>query len=272
MSLLQHLRWSLATSLVLALPAFAAEPSSRPLRIMPVGDSITRGSYLARHDAGPFKGDVMGLPNPEGGGWRKLLQDKLRAAGQGFDFVGALSYYSFGKDGKVDSTFDPDHHGLAGFSNRLILSGGKVPTPRDVLASLGVTEVIVPGIADALRRHQPEVILLLSGANGFDAPARDQLILVINQQSTAHLFVGTILPQKAPRAGWEKVADYNASLPAAVTAQKAAGHRITLVDLHAALTTDDLLPDGVHPNQTGMAKMAEAWFAALKMAGLVSPK
>jgi len=272
MSFLRHASWSLATSLVLALPAFAAEPAGHPLRILPVGDSITRGSYLARHETGPFKGEVMGLPSPEGGGWRKVLQDKLRAAGQSFDFVGALRYYTFGKDGKVDSAFDPDHQGLAGFSNRMILSGGKVPTPRDLLESLGVKEVVVPGIAEVLRQHQPEVILLLSGANGFDAPARDQLIRVIGQQSTAHLFVGTILPQKAPRAGWEKVADYNASLPSVVAAQKAAGHRITLVDLHAALTTDDLLPDGVHPNQAGMAKMAEAWFAALKMAGFVSRK
>ncbi|NBV22660.1 MAG: hypothetical protein EBS05_12185 [Proteobacteria bacterium] len=231
-----------------------------------MGDSITRGSYLAHYESGPHKGEVMGLPNPDGGGWRKLLQDKLRAAGRSYDFVGELRYHSFGKDGQVDAAFDPDHHGLAGFSNRLIFSGGKVPTPRDVLESLGVKEVVVPGIVEVLRKHQPDVILLLSGANGFDAPARDQLIRTINASSPAHLFVATILPQKAPRAGWDKVAAYNASFPAVVAAQKAAGHRITLVDLHAALTTDDLLPDGVHPNRVGMAKMADAWFAALQIA------
>jgi len=115
-----------------------------------------------------------------------------------------------------------------------------------------------------LKKHQPDIILLMSGANGFDAPARDQLIRTLGETSTAHLFVATILPQKAPRADWEKVDAYNASLPAIVAAQKAAGKRITLVDMHAAITTDDLLPDGVHPNQTGMDKMATAWFAALK--------
>ena len=51
------------------------------LRIMPLGDSITRGSYLALYDTGPFSGQPIGLPNPAGGGWRKPLQDKLRAAG-----------------------------------------------------------------------------------------------------------------------------------------------------------------------------------------------
>ncbi len=36
-----------------------------------------------------------------------------------------------------------------------------------------------------------------------------------------------------------------------------------LANLSHAIPTDDLLPDGVHPNQAGMEKMAAAWFAAL---------
>ena len=50
-----------------------------PLRIMPVGDSITRGSHL-----------VVGnmTANPQAGGYRKPLQDKLRAAGFDYEFVG----------------------------------------------------------------------------------------------------------------------------------------------------------------------------------------
>jgi sialidase-1 len=233
--------------------------SNKPLRILPLGDSITRGSYLAKID-----GKSTGLPHPDGGGWRKTLQDKLRAANVAFDFVGELNYAAYGRDGAIDPQFDPDHHGLAGFSNAGIIKGGTVPTPADVLASLGVKEVKVPGIVDVLKKHRPDVILLMSGANGFDAPARDRLIRTIGETSPAHLFVATILPQKAPRAGWDKVSPYNASLSATVAAQQAAGKRITLVDMHAAITTDDLLPDGVHPNQAGMEKMAATWFAAVQ--------
>lgn len=239
-------------------PKTAAASPAKPLRILPVGDSITRGSYLPGKDA-----NAAGLPYPSGGGWRKPLQDKLLAAGITFDFVGELRYAAFGKDGVVDPGFDPDHHGLAGFGNNGILNGGIVPTPNAVLAALGVNEVAVPGINDVLKKYKPDVILLMSGANGFDAPARDRLIRTIGETSQAHLLVATILPQKAPRVGWDKVAPYNASLPAIVASQKAAGKRLTLVDMHAAVTTDDILPDGVHPSQAGMDKMAATWFAAL---------
>ena len=100
-------------------------------------------------------GKATGLPHPLSGGWRKALQDKLRAAGIAYDFVGELSYAAFGRDGIVDSAFDPDHHGLAGFSNAGMLKGGMVPTPPDVLAALSVKQIKVPGIVDVLKKHQP---------------------------------------------------------------------------------------------------------------------
>lgn len=249
----------------------ASRPVAKPLRILPLGDSITRGSYLTQHAHGPYQGKAIGRANPKGGGWRKLLQDHLRAAGVRYDFVGELNYHAYGEAGTVDPAFDPDHHGLAGFNNRQILEGGTVPTPADVLAALETTRLTVPDLATVLERQQPDIILLMSGANGFDAPARDELIRQIGRRSSAHLFVATILPQKPPRAGWEQVDDYNATLPSIVSAQQAAGHRVTLVDMNHAIGADDLLPDGVHPGPEGLRKMAAAWFRALRNAGYVQP-
>lgn len=237
--------------------------AAKPLRILPLGDSITRGSYMARYEDGPYQGSGIGLPNPDGGGYRKPLQERLRTAGVVFDFVGDLNYRAYGRDGVVDPDFDPDHHGLAGFSNGALLKGGVVPTPRDVLNALKVRQISVPAIDKVLNKHQPDVILLMSGANGFNAVVRDELILAIGEHSRAHLFVATIPPQKAPRRGWERVPDYNASLPAVVEAQKKAGKPVTLVDMYAALSEDDLLSDGVHPSQSGMEKMADVWFDAI---------
>jgi lysophospholipase L1-like esterase len=244
-----------------------AQNNPAKLRILPLGDSITRGSYLRQYRDGPYKGGSMGLPNADGGGYRKPLQDRLRAAGVAFDFVGDLSYGAFRRDGTPDSAFDPDHHGLAGFGNTGILRGGLVPTPRDVLDALKVSEIRVPGIVDVLERHRPDVVLLMSGANGFNSKARDQLILAIGDCSQAHLFVATIPPQKAPRPGWDRVAGYNDSLPAIVETQRKAGKRISLVDMQAAIEPDDLLADGVHPGKSGMKKMADAWLKALAKAG-----
>ena len=128
-----QLRLGLALWLILAGASMAAESTVRPLLIPSFGDSITRGSCLARHADGPFKGEPIGLPHPEGGCWRKPLQDQLRAAGRPCDFVGELRHHSLGMNGQVDAAIVPDHHGQAGFSNRLLLSGGMVPTCSDQL-------------------------------------------------------------------------------------------------------------------------------------------
>ncbi len=243
-----------------------------PLRIMPVGDSITRGTYIGRYQEGPYKGQGIGLPSPGGGGWRKPLQDKLRAAGVAFDFVGTLDYMAYGKDGVCDKDFGPKHHGLAGFGNRGIRLGGVVPTPQDVLDSRGVKEIVASDIITAMKQCKPDVVLLMSGANGFDAKERDLLIETVLDNFSGHLIVAAIPPQCLPRQGFEKVGEYNASLPVGVAKFKAAGKKISMVDMSAVLSTEDLLPDGVHPNKRGMEKMAEVWFQGLKNAGFVVKK
>ena len=230
-----------------------ADPG-RTVRIMPVGDSITRGSYLVD----------KGLANKKGGGWRKILQDSLRAAGVPFEFVGELDYHSYGDKGVVDPAFSPKHHGLAGFSNKRIRTGGSVPTPQDVLKAKGVKEIVVPGIVEVLRRNRPDVILLMSGANGFDAKERDLLIRTIVEHFKGELFVANITPQKNPRPGWDRVDAYNASLPGLVRSLKERGANIHFIDMNGALSADDLLADGVHPNASGNRKIAQTWLEALQ--------
>ena len=245
-----------------------------PLRLMPLGDSITRGSYLVKYEGGRFAGTGVGLPHPAMGGWRRGLQARLRAAGVAFTCVGELDYGAYGtfggddhpEAGVVDPAFCPWHHGCAGFSNRALRLGGVVPTPQDVLTAKGVTEIRVPDIATVLARHQPDVILLMAGTNGFDAGERELLVREILAHSRARLLVATIPPQRLPREGCERVAAYNAALAPLVAALRAAGHPVGLVDLHAAVRPADLLADGVHPSAAGMECMAAAWFAALSAA------
>lgn len=52
---------------LVALFAFqVALLAAEPIRILPLGDSITRGSYLVKHE----DGSTFALPHPENGGWR----------------------------------------------------------------------------------------------------------------------------------------------------------------------------------------------------------
>jgi lysophospholipase L1-like esterase len=235
-----------------------------PVRILCVGDSITRGSYLAVYSSGPYMNQAIGLPNPQGGGYRKYLQDKLIAAAIPFEFVGELDYGAYGHEGVVDPDFSPYHHGLAGFGSLGILQGGVVPTPMDVLNAKEVAEIRVPGIVQVLEKHKPDMILLMSGTNGCDAAQRDLLIHTALGHFSGQLFVATIPPQKPPRDGYENVGAYNASLAGVVEELAKSGKPITYVDINAALTTDELRPDGVHPNDDGMQKIAETWWNVLK--------
>jgi lysophospholipase L1-like esterase len=253
----------LALLLMTSLSA-VAQTQDRPVRILCVGDSITRGSYLGEYNSGPYKGERIGLPNPQGGGYRKYLQDKLRATGIPFEFVGELDYYAYGHDGVVDPGFSPRHHGLAGFGNMGILQGGVVPTPKDVLESKGVTEIRVPGIIEVLEKQKPDVVLLMSGANGFDAKARDQLIGKIVENFKGPLLLATIPPQKAPRVGWEKTTEYNASLPETINRLNAAGSQLHMVDVFHAVQESGITDDGVHPNADGQMAIATAFFAVLE--------
>jgi hypothetical protein len=231
---------------------------------MPIGDSMTRGSYLRRYETGPFAGQPIGLPHPGGGGWRKPLQDRLRAAGIPYVFVGSLDYFAFGRDGIVDPAFSPAHHGLAGFGNAGILAGGAVPTPQDILTAEGVSEIRVPCIEEALHACRPDIVLLLSGANGFDLAAWRNLVDAILAVHSGPLLAATIPPQRPPRLGWDGVEKYNRGVRGGIAALARQGRPVFPVDLHAAVRPDDLVADGVHPNRDGMDGMAAAWWDALQ--------
>ena len=105
-------------------PKKSVESNAKPVRILPLGDSITRGSYLAKNN-----GKSTGLPHPDAGGWRKPLQDKLRAAGIAYDFVGELRYAAFGRD----------NTGPAGSAK---IKHGRFDTKRDGEGHMGGPHII----------------------------------------------------------------------------------------------------------------------------------
>ncbi len=231
-----------------------ALPAKKPVRIMPVGDSITRGNFIGENN---HHADV------NGGGYRLPLQKMLKAENFSYQFVGELGYWAYGSLGECDPDFQRYHHGLSGFGNRAIRRGMALPPSDMRKISRPEKPIKVPGIVDSLRRWSPDVILLMSGANGFMPAERDLLIQTIAENFTGVLFVATIPPQCAPRPGFENVDAYNASLKDGIAKIKDPKCKIYFVDMNSALTTDDLLPDGVHPKKSGEEKIAKRWFETL---------
>jgi len=59
---------------------------------------------------------------------------------------------------------------------------------------------------------------------------------------------------------------FNAAIPKLVASRVAAGKKMLVVDMMEYVTTTDLF-DGLHPNDGGYQKMAQAWFEGIQKAG-----
>jgi lysophospholipase L1-like esterase len=98
------------------------------------------------------------------------------------------------------------------------------------------------------------------------ATAPDRLAALVDQITTTLpgvlVLVATIPPLANPT--WAPRAEaYNAALPGALAAATAGRPGVQLVDIHDAVTLDDLW-DGIHPSADGYAAIANAWFHILR--------
>src|SRR5438445_5580344 len=207
---------------VCALTAAATPP---PVRILPLGDSIT-----------------YGYPVP--GGYRLPLYLLLTNAGYTVNFTGTQT-----DNGAADLP-DPDHEGHPGWTIR-----GINAIAPDVLASTDDPDVILlligvndynqnDDIANAHTRLQGLVENL--------ATNRPYAKIIV-----ANLLATTLQPQDA-----EIQTTFNPFVPMIASNEQSMGRQVYFDDLRSALTTNDLV-DGLHPNQTGYNKMATNWFANL---------
>jgi lysophospholipase L1-like esterase len=169
--------------------------------------------------------------------WQLMAADEISA-----DFVGSLS------SGPARLP-DKAHEGRSGWE-------------------IGQIDALVQGW---LATYRPEVILLHIGTNDLlhndqrQAPARFAALLdhIISADPEARVLVATVIPFRRPLME-ARALSYNAAISRIVRARAAAGARVQLVDMHSALTTSDLGPDGVHPTPGGYSKMSSQWYAALR--------
>jgi lysophospholipase L1-like esterase len=216
-------------------PAIA---SADTVKIMPLGDSITKGTVSVH-----------------GWGYREQLYVLLSNGVFNFDFVGSLTDGSFP---------DPNHEGHYGWRADEILNG----RPSDPNA--GKLEYW-------LSAHQPDVILLHIGTNDItqgnqDANEVNSILNVVDEYETENSkTVTVILALIINRYPYSPATtQYNTDVNNMAMNRIASGDSIVIVNMEDALEYPADLADSSHPNDNGYAKMANVWYSALT--GILVPQ
>jgi lysophospholipase L1-like esterase len=187
---------ALAMMTVGVTPASAA--STTPLRVMPLGDSIT-----------------WGVGSSTGNGYRAPLWNKLATDGHPLDFVGT---------GRAGSMSDPDNEGHSGYKIHQIaaLADASLTRYRPNVVTLMI------GTNDLNESYQVSTATarLKSLVNQITAAAPDATVLV------ASLVVSTSGSEERYRAA------YNQAIPQIVSEAQAAGKRVAFVDMRGLTTAD----------------------------------
>ncbi|MEJ2710010.1 MAG: putative Ig domain-containing protein [Anaerolineales bacterium] len=219
--------------------------SSSPVVIMPLGDSITKGTSTCSEPDTYLNCT----------GYREYLWHTLADDGHTFDFVG-----SQGGEFQYLHDFDMDHEGHGGYQANQI---------RDNVYGVG---------EDWVNTYQPDVILLHIGTNDISAgqpPAEivtevSQTLDRINQYGVDYDKIVTLILARIINRGdnnnqlIQNTTTFNNLLQSMVDGRSDSNMEIFVVDMESALDYPADIDDNVHPNATGYQKMAAVWFDALK--------
>ena len=206
---------------------FAPCPTSgSPCKILPLGDSITRG-----------------VKSSDDGGYRSQLFKLIASAKQKVTFTGSLTN---GPTQVSGQPFPRMHEGHSGWTisqlSPLIPSPALEGKPNIILLHIGTNDI---GSRDPVgMATRLEALLDKIAQNSPDA------LIVVAQITTA--FTDNDIRNA-----------YNAKIPGIVQSHAAKGQHIIGVDMNK-IPMADLSSDGVHPNDQGYAYMAGIWYAAIK--------
>lgn len=225
-----------------------ARAAVTPIKIMPLGDSITSGSAA----------------------WASYRCELQKLTGvSSYNYVGRVH----GQLGSSNPPLfevppPPDYCAMADLDNEGH-SGYRID---DILAGAGSWpgNLLSWAIAD-----NPDIVLIhlgtvdLTSGESVDSTVTG-ISQVIDTLRAANPFVRIVLAQILPAStggvnGTElaTIPQFNALLPALVASKTRPGSPILLVDMHTGFTVKDHTVDGVHPNQNGEYKMALHWKAAI---------
>lgn len=194
-----------------------------PVRIMPLGDSITYGV-----------GEILDANVITG--YRQPLYEALVGAGHNIDFVGGRQTGQ-----RVSPPYDIDHQGIGGITDSEVANN----------------------VYSYLTANPADIVLLHIGTNAPDTnPADVEMILnEIDRYSTeVTVVLARIIDHKTH---YQNVTVFNNNIQTMALNRIAQGDKIIIVDQEHALTYPDDMWDVVHPKNSGYGKMAAIWFNAL---------
>ncbi|MDX5418950.1 MAG: SGNH/GDSL hydrolase family protein [Hymenobacteraceae bacterium] len=234
--------------LILTLSAiikFEAQAQSTPLKIMPLGNSITQGDMQYVSYRYPL--------------WQKLID-----AGLNFEFVGSHTV----NDGGTPSfqpykgqTFTNRNEGHWGWTTDQVLYG------RDGKGN----------IEQWARAYKPDIVLMHLGTNDMFLNQNidqtvDELRAVIRTVKTespeATIFIAKLIPaydQKVGPTAAQNIERLNERIELLAVEQNDLYPSVILVDQNTGFDATEGADtyDGVHPNSSGMEKMAQRWLEAI---------
>ncbi len=224
--------WTIfALSVVLFIAGVQAVSAQTPVRILPLGDSITQGVN-----------DI----NPPGGypGYRERLWNELTTAGFNVDFVGSLA------DGPA--SIDRNHEGHGGFRIDQIIAGIDgylaAASPDIILLHIGTNDLLQDLTVDLATQRLAQLL--------------DRIHQV---RPTAHVIVASIIPVRVPNAfdaDPEDFAEFASHIAGLVGDRAALGRKISHVDMATlvGMTQSEWDSFGIHPNDAAYERMANVWF------------
>ncbi len=205
---------------------------TNPVRIMPIGDSITSG-YRPSVTNDNYKI-----------GYRQKLYLDLSNLGYPVNFVGSQQSGAL-----AIPSFDIDHEGHGAYTAALVSSS----------------------VYTWLTTHPAEVLLLHIGTNEVDGTGNTSAAYVeaildeIDQyeadtSSEVTVILSRIINEQVPIGA---ITTFNNNVVSMAQNRIANGDKIIIVDQEHALTYPDNMEDALHPTQAGYEKMADVWFNGL---------
>ncbi|MDD5688635.1 MAG: carbohydrate binding domain-containing protein [Elusimicrobia bacterium] len=206
---------------------------SAPIKLMPLGDSITQRSYS-------YRVKLYTLLNPD------LANPK-------YDFVGSTKTTG-------DQCVDKNHEGWAGWYiqdiNNKINTWITLNPPDIVLLHIGTN--------DNYASINNVSIFNLSKATNSLSGIIDKIALKL---PNTKVYIAAIIPLRdnvwTPFNENDNVIAYNNAIRNLVPEKQSQGKKVYFVDMYPHISTATDLSDNKHPNSVGADKMADVWYSYL---------